>query len=119
MFIQVITLEEWHETIPFYCLAFLLLLVQPGLPLLLIRRQLLNGVAAVSIRDLSPRRNDLAGQYRDWTSAFTYYFEKTGTFEVRVWKKGYENYTDTVTVVEGKRIVFHCRSHAGYLRSDW
>jgi hypothetical protein len=40
------------------------------------------------------------------TSSFTYYCEKPGTFEVRVWKKGYETYTDTVTVAEGKRVVF-------------
>jgi hypothetical protein len=40
------------------------------------------------------------------TSAFTYYTEKTGTREVRAWRKGYENYTGTVTVSEGKRVVF-------------
>jgi len=40
------------------------------------------------------------------TSKFTYYTEKTGTFNVRVWKKGYENYTGQVTVSEGKRVVF-------------
>ena len=41
------------------------------------------------------------------TSAFTFYSEKTGTMDVRVWKKGYENYTATVTVEEGKRVVFY------------
>jgi hypothetical protein len=40
------------------------------------------------------------------TSALTYYSEKTGTFTVRVQKKGYEDYTGTVTVSEGKRTVF-------------
>jgi hypothetical protein len=40
------------------------------------------------------------------TSALTYYSEKTGTFNVRVQKKGYEDYTGTVTVSEGKRTVF-------------
>jgi hypothetical protein len=40
------------------------------------------------------------------TSAFTYYTEKTGTREVRTWRKGYENYTGTVTVSEGRRVVF-------------
>ena len=40
------------------------------------------------------------------TGPFTYYTEKTGIFNVRVWKKGYENYTGTVTVSEGKRVVF-------------
>jgi hypothetical protein len=40
------------------------------------------------------------------TSAFTYYTEKTGTREVRTWRKNYENYTGTITVSEGKRVVF-------------
>jgi hypothetical protein len=40
------------------------------------------------------------------TSALTYYSEKTGTFNVRIQKKGYEDYTGTVTVSEGKRTVF-------------
>lgn len=40
------------------------------------------------------------------TSPFTYYSEKTGTMEVRAWRKGYENYSGTVTVTEGKRVVF-------------
>jgi hypothetical protein len=39
-------------------------------------------------------------------SPFTYYSEKTGTFTVRAQKKGYEEYTGTVTVSEGKRVVF-------------
>lgn len=39
-------------------------------------------------------------------SPFTYYSEKTGTMEVRAWRKGYENYTGTVTVSDGKRVVF-------------
>ncbi len=40
------------------------------------------------------------------TSPFTYYSEKTGTFDVLVQKKGYEDYRGTVTVTEGKRVVF-------------
>ena len=39
------------------------------------------------------------------TSPFTYYSEKTGTFDVRVQRKGYEEYTGKVTVSEGKRVV--------------
>jgi len=39
-------------------------------------------------------------------SPFTYYSEKTGTFAVRAQKKGYEEYTGTVTVSEGKKVVF-------------
>jgi hypothetical protein len=40
------------------------------------------------------------------TSALTYYSEKTGTFNVRVQKKGYEDYAGTVIVSEGKRTIF-------------
>ena len=40
------------------------------------------------------------------TSPFTYYSEKTGTMDVRAWKKGYENYSGQVTVIEGTRVVF-------------
>lgn len=40
------------------------------------------------------------------TSAFTYYSGKTGTLDVRARKKGYEDYTGTVTVREGKLVVF-------------
>jgi hypothetical protein len=39
-------------------------------------------------------------------SPFTYYSEKTGTFTVRAQKKGYEEYTGTVTVSGGRRVVF-------------
>jgi hypothetical protein len=39
-------------------------------------------------------------------SPFTYYSEKTGTFTVRAQKKGYEEYTGTITVSEGRRVVF-------------
>lgn len=40
------------------------------------------------------------------TSSLTYYSEKTGTFTVRIQKKGYEDYTGTVIVNEGKRTIF-------------
>jgi hypothetical protein len=43
------------------------------------------------------------------TSPFTYYSEKTGTFDVRIQRKWYEDYADTVTVVEGKRVDFYAR----------
>lgn len=41
------------------------------------------------------------------TSPFTYYTEKTGTMEVRVQKRLFEDYTGTVTVSDGERVVFH------------
>jgi hypothetical protein len=40
------------------------------------------------------------------TGGFTYYAENPGTFTVRAWKKGYENYTANVTVDGGRRVVF-------------
>ena len=40
------------------------------------------------------------------TSPFTYYSEKTGTLDVRVRKRLYEDYTDKVTVIEGERVIF-------------
>jgi len=43
------------------------------------------------------------------TSPLTYYSEKTGTLEVRLQKRLYEDYTDNVVVVEGERVVFYVR----------
>ena len=43
------------------------------------------------------------------TSPLTYYSEKTGTLDVRVRKKFYEDYTDKVVVIEGERVVFYAR----------
>ena len=43
------------------------------------------------------------------TSPFTYYSTKTGTLEVVVKKRRYEDYTGSVTVIEGERAVFTAR----------
>jgi len=43
------------------------------------------------------------------TSPFTYYSEKTGTMDVRVQKRLFEDYTDKVVVIEGERVVFSAR----------
>ena len=43
------------------------------------------------------------------TSPLTYYSEKTGTLDVRVRKRLYEDYTDKVVVIEGERVVFYAR----------
>ncbi|WP_292350280.1 PEGA domain-containing protein [Methanoregula sp. PtaU1.Bin006] len=40
------------------------------------------------------------------TGDFTYFFDKTGTYRVRAWKKGYENFTGQVTVSKGQRVIF-------------
>jgi len=39
-------------------------------------------------------------------SPITYYSGQNETFEVRIHKHGYEDFTDTVTVSDGKRVVF-------------
>jgi hypothetical protein len=41
------------------------------------------------------------------TSPFMYYSEKTGVLDVRAWRKGYENFTGTIAVEEGKRVDFY------------
>ncbi len=43
------------------------------------------------------------------TSPLTYYSEKTGTLDVRLRKRLYEDYTDKVIVVAGERVVFYAR----------
>ena len=42
-------------------------------------------------------------------SPFTFFSEENATFSVRVSKKGYRDYTDTVSVSDGKRVVFTAR----------
>jgi PEGA domain len=39
-------------------------------------------------------------------SPITYYSEKTGTLDLLIRKKGYENYTDKVTVIPGRRVTY-------------
>jgi hypothetical protein len=43
------------------------------------------------------------------TSPFTYSSDKSATFIVQVRKKMYEDYTGTITVSDGKRVVFYAR----------
>jgi hypothetical protein len=42
-------------------------------------------------------------------SPFTFFSEKNASFSVRVSKKGYRDFTDTVSVSDGKRVVFNAR----------
>jgi|WetSurMetagenome_2_1015567.scaffolds.fasta_scaffold00630_15 hypothetical protein len=42
-------------------------------------------------------------------SPFTFFSEKNASFSVRVSKKGYQDYTDTISVSDGKRVVFNAR----------
>jgi hypothetical protein len=43
------------------------------------------------------------------TTPFTYYSENTGTLSVHIQKKGYEDYSGTVTVISGQRIAFYAK----------
>jgi hypothetical protein len=43
------------------------------------------------------------------TSPFTYYSQKPGTLDVRIQRKGYEDYRGNITVSNGKRVVFYAR----------
>ena len=43
------------------------------------------------------------------TSPFTYFTEKSDTYIIRVQKKGYQDYTGTVTVNNGERVRFSAR----------
>jgi hypothetical protein len=43
------------------------------------------------------------------TTAFTYYNATEGSFEVLIQKTGYKDYSDSVTVIEGKRTTFYAR----------
>ena len=43
------------------------------------------------------------------TSKITYFSEKSGTLDVRIQMKGYEEYKGTVTVIDGKRVDFSAR----------
>jgi hypothetical protein len=92
------------------CLAFLLLIVQVG-------------ITSAASPTTTPERTGGSIYFETnppgatiWldnielgTSPFTYYSEKTGTLDVRVRKRLYEDYADKVTVSDGKRVVFYAR----------
>jgi len=95
------------------CLAFLLFIVQAGI----------TSAASPTTTTTTPERTG-GSIYFDtdppgatiWldnlelgTSELTYYSVKTGTFDVRVRKKGFEDYIDKVTVSDGERVVFYAR----------
>jgi hypothetical protein len=115
----------------FVCLAFLLLLVQTGITSAAIQTTTnattvtttSTTIAADNTTAAATATPELTGgsiyfetdpsgatiwldNVNIGTSPFTYYSRKTGTMDVRIWKKGYEEHTDTVTASEGKRVVF-------------
>lgn len=95
----------------FVCLAFLLLLVLTGI------------VSADSAATTTPEKTGGSIYFDSYptgatiwldniklgTTQFTYYSEKSGTFDVLVRKKGYEDYPGQVTVSGGNRVDFYAR----------
>jgi len=95
------------------CLAFLLLMVQVGItsadsPATTTTTPGMTG-GSIYFETNPPGATIWLDNTELGTSPFTYYSEKTGTFEVRVQKKFYEDYTDNVVVFEGERVIFYAR----------
>ncbi|MDD1686377.1 PEGA domain-containing protein [Methanoregula sp.] len=51
------------------------------------------------------------------TSKITYFSEKSGTLDVRIQMKGYDEYKGTVTVIDGQRVDFYARLNP--VTYDW
>lgn len=103
----------------FVCLVFLLLLFQTGITSASSPANTTGTAATTTIPDTTGGsvyfETDPSGA-TIWlatvnigTSPFTYYSEKTGTLTVHIQKKGFEEYTDTVTVVGGERVTFYAK----------
>jgi hypothetical protein len=95
------------------CLAFLLLIVQVGFtsadsPTTTTTTPGMTG-GSIYFETNPPGATIWLDNIELGASPFTYYSEKTGTLDVRVRKRLYEDYTDKVVVVEGKRVVFYAR----------
>jgi hypothetical protein len=103
------------------CLAFLLLLAQTGITSAASPNT--TTTATTAARTTTPDRiggsiffeTDPSGatiwvdNIEIGTSDSTYFSEKTGIRDVIIRKKGYEEYTGTVTVEEGRRVVFYAK----------
>ena len=102
------------------CLAFLLLLVMAGIAAAGSPANTTTTAAMTAATTTTPEptggsisfETDPAGAMV-WldnteiaTSPITYFSQKTGTLDVRISKKGFEDYTGNVTVIEGKRVNF-------------
>jgi len=103
----------------FICLAFLLLIVQVGITSAASPTTTTTTTAttttpgrtggSIYFETNPPGATIWLDNIELGTSPFTYYSEKTGTLDVRVKKRLYEDYTDKVVVIEGKRVVFYAR----------
>ena len=107
----------------FVCLAFLLLLVQVGITSadFLANTTITNATTtfttttpdttggSIYFETDPPGATIWLATVEIGTSPFTYYTENTGTLTVHIQKKGYEDYTDTVTVIGGRRVAFYAK----------
>jgi len=119
------------KRLPFFlCLVFLLLLVPTGITAAdsatntTITNVTMNATmttpekegGSIYFETIPPEATIWLDNVNIGTSPFTYYSDKSETFIVLVQKKEYEDYTGTVTVSDGKRVVFYARltpvSHA-------
>jgi len=93
------------------CLAILLLIVQVGITSADSPATTTPGTTGGSIyfETNPPGATIWLDNIELGTSPFTYYSEKTGTFDVSVRKKWYEDYTDNVVVIGGERVIFYAR----------
>ena len=105
------------------CLAFLLLIVQVGItsadsPTTTTATTTTPGRTGGSIyfETNPPGATIWLDNIELGTSPLTYYSEKTGTLDVRVRKRLYEDYTDKVVVIEGETGRFLCQAHSGFKR---
>ena len=94
------------------CPAFLFLIVQVGVtsadsPSTTITPGMTGG--SIYFETVPPGATIWLDNIELGTSPFTYYSGKTGTLDVRVRKRLYEDYTDKVVVIEGERVVFSAR----------
>jgi hypothetical protein len=92
------------------CLAFLLLMVQVGITSAALPTTT-SGITGGSIyfETNPPGATIWLDNIELGTSPFTYYSEKTGTFDVHIRKRLFEDYTDKVVVIEGERVLFYAR----------
>jgi hypothetical protein len=107
----------------FVCLAFLLLLIQTGITSAASPTTTTTTTVTTTATTKIPERTggsivfetDPPGAtiwvdtFEIGTSDSTYFSEKTGTRDVLIRKKGYEEYTGTVTVSDGQRVVFYAK----------
>jgi hypothetical protein len=101
------------------CLVFLLLLVQTGITSAASTATTTTTTATTTTPDRTGGsiffETDPTGatiwvdNFEIGTSDSTYFSEKTGTRDVLIRKKGYEEYKGTVTVRDGKRVDFYAK----------